>query len=118
MVKYSAPALDAVFRALADTTRRSILTRLLDGEMRVTDLAEPYAMSLPAVSRHLGVLERARLIRRRRAGRTRLCRIDDVGLKTAASWIAAYRSLWEDSFDALDDLLRGETDVNPERPES
>jgi DNA-binding transcriptional ArsR family regulator len=94
--------------ALADPTRRSILERLSHGEARVTELARPYAMSLNAVSKHIRVLERARLIRRRRAGRDHFLSFNPDGLAGAAAWIAAQRSLWMSRLDALDALLQSE----------
>lgn len=99
----------AVFAALADPTRRSILERLsAQGESRVTALAKPFHMSLPAISRHLRVLEKARLIRRQRHGREHLIRANTEGVKAARQWMAHYAAGWDFSFDALDDLLRAE----------
>jgi DNA-binding transcriptional ArsR family regulator len=100
--------LSAVFAALADPTRRSILARLAAGEASVTELAEPFEMSLPAVSKHLKVLERAGLIARSRRAQWRPCRLDPEPLREAADWLQAYRQLWEDSFDRLDEYLRRE----------
>jgi DNA-binding transcriptional ArsR family regulator len=97
--------LSAVFAALADPTRRAILARLADGEATVGDLAEPFTMSLPAVSKHLKVLERAGLISRGRAAQWRPCRLDAGPLKDAAGWIEHYRRFWDDSFDRLDAYL-------------
>jgi DNA-binding transcriptional ArsR family regulator len=105
MVECAVQALDDVFRALADGTRRDLLARLMQGEQRVTDLAAPCEMSLAAVSKHLGVLERARLISRRRAGRQRFCRIERAGLESASAWLSAYRTLWAGSFDVLEAVL-------------
>lgn len=100
---------NTVFAALADPTRRRILERLVGrGESRVTALARPFRMSLPAVSRHLRVLERAHLVERRRQGREHWIRARAGGLKEAQSWIAHCVAGWEFSFDALDDLLREE----------
>jgi DNA-binding transcriptional ArsR family regulator len=98
-----------VFAALADPTRRRILERLSrQKEFRVTELATPFRISLPAVSRHLRVLEQARLIRRRRKGREHLFQARLAGLKEARSWLAHYVAGWEFSFDELDELLRKE----------
>ena len=97
--------LDATFAALADPTRRAILARLIAGEVSVTELAEPFAMSLPAVSKHLKVLERAGLIKRSREGQWRPCRLAAGPLKGAADWLEHYRHFWEESLDRLDDYL-------------
>jgi DNA-binding transcriptional ArsR family regulator len=111
MVQYSAPPapserLDAAFAALADPTRRAILARLAAGEASVGELARPFAMSLPAVSKHLKVLERAGLIARGRQAQWRPCRLDAEGLKEVAQWMEEYRRFWDESFDRLDDYLR------------
>jgi DNA-binding transcriptional ArsR family regulator len=98
--------LDATFAALADPTRRAILARLASGEASVTELAEPFEMSLPAVSKHLKVLERAGLIARGREAQWRPCRLDAAPLKGAADWLEGYRRFWEESLDRLDDYLR------------
>ena len=97
--------LDRTFAALADPTRRAILARLVAGEVSVTELAEPFAMSLPAVSKHLKVLERAGLIARSREAQWRPCRLEAGPLKDAADWLEHYRRFWEQSFDRLDDYL-------------
>jgi DNA-binding transcriptional ArsR family regulator len=98
--------LSATFAALADPTRRAILARLALGESAVTELAEPFAMSLPAVSKHLKVLERAGLIARGREAQWRPCRLDAKPLRQAAGWIEEYRRFWEGSLDRLEDYLR------------
>ena len=98
--------LDATFAALADPTRRAILARLASGEATVTELAAPFAMSLPAVSKHLKVLERAGLIARSRQAQWRPCRLEAGPLKEVADWVAEYRGHWEQQFDRLDDYLR------------
>jgi DNA-binding transcriptional ArsR family regulator len=98
--------LDTTFAALADPTRRAILDRLADGEATVSELAEPFKISLPAVSRHLKVLERAGLIARGRAAQFRPCRLEPRPLGQAAGWLENYRLLWEGSFDRLEDHLR------------
>jgi DNA-binding transcriptional ArsR family regulator len=97
--------LDAVFGALADPTRRAILTRLTSGDATVGELCAPFAMSQPAVSRHLRVLEDAGLISRTRRATARLSHLEAQPLRAATSWLAAYRDYWEQSFDQLDDLL-------------
>jgi DNA-binding transcriptional ArsR family regulator len=98
--------LSAVFSALADPTRRAILARLAVGEAGVTELAEPFAMSQPAISKHLKVLERAGLIVRSRSAQWRPCRLVAAPMQDAAAWLQQYRRFWEDSFDQLDDYLR------------
>ena len=98
--------LSATFAALADPTRRAILARLASGECSVTELAEPFDMSLPAVSKHLKVLERAKLIARGREAQWRPCRLDAGPLKDVAAWVDEYRRFWEESFDRLEDYLR------------
>ena len=98
--------LDRTFAALADPTRRAILARLAGGEATVTELAEPFAMSLPAVSKHLKVLERAGLIARGREAQWRPCRLVAGPLEDATEWLEQYRRFWESGFDALDDHLR------------
>ncbi len=97
--------LSATFAALADPTRRAILARLAQGEATVKELAEPFAMSLPAISKHLKVLERAGLIIQGRKAQWRPCKIDAAPLKEAADYIGLYRQLWEARFDRLDDYL-------------
>ncbi len=98
--------LSATFSALADPTRRAILARLISGEATVTELAEPFEMSLPAVSKHLKVLERAGLIARGREAQWRPCRLEAGPLRDAADWLEHYRRFWEHSFDRLEDYLR------------
>jgi DNA-binding transcriptional ArsR family regulator len=97
--------LSAIFSALADPTRRAILARLSTGEATVTDLAAPFAMSLPAVSKHLKVLERAGLISRGRDAQWRPCRLETQPMKEAADWLEQYRAAWEDRLDRLDAFL-------------
>jgi DNA-binding transcriptional ArsR family regulator len=94
--------LTQTFAALADPTRRAILARLAAGETSVTELARPFEMSMPAISKHLKVLERANLITRSRAAQRRPCRLEAAPLKAAADWIGSYREFWEESFDRLD----------------
>lgn len=97
--------LNITFAALADPTRRAILARLVSGEASVTELAEPFEMSLPAVSKHLKVLERAGLISRGREAQWRRCRLEAAPLKDAADWLEDYRRFWEQSFDRLENYL-------------
>ncbi len=101
-----ADQLSTTFAALADPTRRAILARLLSGECSVTELAEPFDMSLPAVSKHLRVLERAGLIARRREAQWRPCRIEAGPLKEVAVWTERYRHIWEERLDRLDKYLQ------------
>lgn len=98
--------LSATFAALADPTRRAILARLALGETSVLQLAEPFEMSLPAVSKHLKVLERAGLITRTREAQMRPCRIEVRALKEADGWLEEYRRLWDERLDRLDDYLQ------------
>jgi len=112
MVKQSERRLDATFAALSDATRRGILARLAQGETSVSDLAAPYRMSLPAVSKHLRVLEGAHLIVRSKHGRVRRCRLAARPMRGAAEWIAQYTRFWETRFDALSVYL--ENTPNPE----
>jgi DNA-binding transcriptional ArsR family regulator len=99
-------ALSTTFAALADPTRRAILARLMSGERSVTELAEPFDMTMPAVSKHLRVLERAGLISRGREAQWRPCRIEATPLKQVADWAERYRHIWERRLDRLDDYLR------------
>jgi len=98
--------LSSTFAALADPTRRAILTRLADGEATVTELAAPFDVSLPAISKHLKVLERAGLIARGRSAQWRPCRLEAAPLRGATHWLETYRQFWEGSFDRLDEHLR------------
>jgi DNA-binding transcriptional ArsR family regulator len=98
--------LDLTFAALADPTRRAILARLALGEASVTELAEPFAMSLPGISKHLKVLERAGLIVRSREAQWRPCRLEPLPLKAAADWLEHYRRFWDESFDRLESYLK------------
>ena len=101
MVNYIEQSLDATFSALSDPTRRSILERLIIGESSVTSLAEPFDMSLPAVSKHLRVLEKAGLLSQGKDGRVRRCRMEAGPMKEAADWIGLYRRFWEEQLDSL-----------------
>jgi DNA-binding transcriptional ArsR family regulator len=102
----AADRLDATFAALADPTRRAILARLAAGEAPVTELAAPFDMSLPAVSKHLKVLERAGLITRGRDAQWRPCRLHAEPLREVADWVDHYRRHWEESFDRLEEYLK------------
>lgn len=110
MVQYSPDQLDAVFSALGDATRRAILAQLAEGEARVSDLATPHRMSLPAVSKHLRVLEEAGLVRKEKDGRVVRCSLDAGPLKGAADWVEQYRRFWDEQFDRLADYLDGKKD--------
>jgi DNA-binding transcriptional ArsR family regulator len=101
----SEDGLSSTFAALADPTRRAILARLAQGESTVGELAEPFAMSLPAVSKHLKVLERAGLITRGRTAQWRPCRLEAGPLKDLSGWLEHYRRFWDESFDRLDEYL-------------
>ncbi len=105
MVKYKATRLDRTFAALADPTRRRILAQLARGDRCVTDLARPYSISLPAVSKHLRVLEKAGLLRRRRYGRVHQLKLEAKPIRRAAQWVEEYRKFWEGSLDRLADYL-------------
>src|ERR1700674_1679698 len=107
--------LDATFAALADPTRRAILARLASGEASVTELTAPFAMSQPAISKHLKVLERAGLISRGRDAQRRPCRLEAAPLAQATQWLERYRAFWEGSFDRLDALL-AELKTKPKKP--
>lgn len=114
MVKYKSSLLDRTFAALADPTRRSILANLTEGERCVTDLAKPHRMSLPAISKHLRVLEKAGLVCRRRQGRVHRLKLDARPMHEAQQWIENYRRFWEESLDRLDTYLKELQ--NTERP--
>ncbi len=102
----TADQLDTVFAALADPTRRAILARLASGSATVTELAEPFEMSLPGISKHLKVLREAGLIEQGREAQWRPCQLDASPLKEVADWVEPYRRFWEQSFDRLDDYLQ------------
>jgi DNA-binding transcriptional ArsR family regulator len=102
----SADRISATFSALADPTRRAILARLALGETSVTELAQPFEMSLPAISKHLKVLQRAGLITRGRQAQWRPCRLDAMPLRDVADWLEYYRGFWEESFERLADYLQ------------
>jgi DNA-binding transcriptional ArsR family regulator len=106
MVKCSPRLLNRTFAALADPTRRRILEQLAGGDRCVTDLAQPYRMSLPAVSKHLRVLENAGLVRRKRDGRVHRLKLEAKPMQQAQAWLEEYRKFWETSFDRLDEYLK------------
>ena len=110
MVNSQPALLDATFAALSDATRRGILARLATGEASVTELAKPYDMSLPAVSKHLRVLESAGLVARSKDGRVHRCRLEAAPLKSAADWIEHYRRFWEAQLDSLQRFLETSTE--------
>ncbi len=105
MVKLNDEAMDRTFAALADPTRRAILSRLAEGEATVGELAKPFDVSLPAVSKHLRVLERAGLLEQQRSGRVRRCRLVATPLAPAAQWVNRYRRFWEAQLDSLAEYL-------------
>lgn len=112
MVKYQDPQLDRTFAALADPTRRALLMQLESGEGRsVSELAKPFAMSLPAVMKHLDVLSDAGLVSRTKTGRTVTCRIEAGPMEDAMEWLARYQKFWSDKLDRLAALLEGEKDL-------
>src|SRR3982750_3962247 len=107
--------LSATFAALADPTRRAILAKLAKGEATVGDLAEPFDMPLPAVVKHLKVLEKAGLVKKGRQAQWRPCRLETRPLKEAAAWIGGYRKFWDESFDRLDDYLQEMQSKQPKK---
>jgi DNA-binding transcriptional ArsR family regulator len=113
MVELDAPELDSVFHALGDSTRRRMLRELAGGERTVGQLAEPFAISLAAASKHIKALERAGLIRRDVRGRTHVCRLDPGPLASAHRWLTAYERFWTGRLDILERLLRAETVLKP-----
>lgn len=116
MVHLNAPSLDRVFHALAHPARRAILEQLADRERNLTELAAPLKMSFPAASKHVRVLERARLVRRRVVGRSHLCRVEGEPLRQASDWLEEYRRVWEANFQRLDALLE-ELQASPKKPQ-
>lgn len=115
MVEQTAPALDRIFQALADPTRRSMLRALARGERRIGDLAAPYSMSLAAASKHVKVLEAAGLVRRRVEGRAHICRLEPEPLAAARDWLGFYERFWTDRLDALGALLDDGGTIEEER---
>ncbi len=120
MVKYIGPSLDATFSALADPTRRAILSRLGEADpqrgVSVGELAQPFDMSPPAISKHLRVLERAGMLTQQRDGRVRRCRLDPKPIREAAQWIEYHRQFWNKQLDALADLLESHRDNDKRSP--
>ncbi len=118
MVEYHTPPLDTVFHALGDATRRRMLRELAQGERTVGQLAEPFAMSLAAASKHIKTLESAGLIRREVRGRVHVCRLDPGPLASANDWLRFYERFWTDRLDVLDRLLRAEDagQISPHSP--
>jgi DNA-binding transcriptional ArsR family regulator len=112
----AADRLNATFFALADPTRRAILARLAKSEASVMELAQPFAMSQPAISKHIRVLERAGLVSRHRAAQRRPCRLEAKPMADATAWLERYRQHWEGQFQQLDALLDEMKAVNPQRP--
>ncbi len=108
MVAYSSTALDSVFHALADPTRRAMLRSLASGQRTITELAAPFSMSFTAASKHVRVLETAGLVRRRVEGRTHHCRLEPAPLAAADEWLRFYETFWTERLDALDALLKSE----------
>ncbi len=111
MVEQNPQQLDSVFRALADPTRREMLRRLTEGEQRVSDLAEPFAMSLAGASKHIKVLETAGLVRRSVRGRTHWCELDATQLVHVHEWLSYYKRFWSRSLEVLEALLRAEDEA-------
>lgn len=116
MVDYHSERLDAVFQALADPTRRAMLRQLADGERKVGELAEPYAMTLAAASKHIKALERAGLVRREVRGRIHVCRLDAQPLHGGFEWLRHYERFWNQRLDDLEALLRAEDDADRPAP--
>ena len=106
MVNYQSTQLDSVFHALADPTRRAIVGALAEGPKTVGEISRPFRISLPAVSKHLKVLEKAKLVRRQIRGRQHLCRLNPAALAEAYDWLGFYEEFWRERLDALDELLR------------
>lgn len=113
MVELDEPSINFVFHALGDATRRRMLSALSQGERTVTQLAEPFSISLAAASKHIKALEKAGLIRREVRGRTHICRLDPGPLATAHQWLSAYERFWTGRLDILEQLLRQEQSPNP-----
>ncbi len=117
MVEHDSHALDSLFHALGDATRRAMLGELADGERSVGALAEPFAMSLAAASKHIKVLEAAGLVRRDIRGRTHVCSLDPAPLMRADQWIGVYRRFWSGRLDMLEKILRAEDAAPPPPPD-
>ena len=117
MVELETPRLNSVFHALGDATRRRMLRELSDGERTVSQLAEPFSITLAAASKHIKVLEIAGLVRREVRGRTHMCRLDPGPLATAHEWLSVYERFWTDRLDALERLLREEDAAKISNPQ-
>lgn len=113
MVEYTAPPLDLIFQSLADATRRDILRRVSRAEQTITELARPYAMSLAAIAKHIGVLERAGLVTKERTGKEKVVRVVPATVKAAEAHLSEYEKLWTARFDALEALLSTDTVAAP-----
>ena len=113
-MKPTAQQLDRIYFALSDSTRRGILAQLANGTTTIGELSRPYNISAPAISKHMRILENARLINRRKSGRQHHCSLSTEGLKTAEEWINFHRNFWESRFDALEELLRKQNSNNQE----
>jgi len=107
---YHSETLDKTFSALADPTRRAIVSKLTEGEVPIMEIAAPFDMSLPAVTKHIRVLEQAGLVTRRRQGRVRYCRLNAEPMREAAHWLAFYRKFWDAKLDSLADFLESDPD--------
>lgn len=116
MVKYQSASLDQVFHVLSDATRREMLRKLAAGDRTVSELAEPFAMSLAAASKHIKALENAGLIRREIHGRTHLCRLDPGPLASAHEWLSVYENFWTSRLNILDQLLRNDDEQRQSTP--
>jgi DNA-binding transcriptional ArsR family regulator len=115
MVNYSERQLNPVFSALSDPTRRAILTRLTRGEATVSQVAKPFGISLPAISKHIKILEEAGLLARRKRGRTHHLHLVAIPLKNAAHWLEQYHWFWESQFDSLESFLKDDSNEQPRR---
>ena len=109
MVYYSSN-LDLTFSALSDPTRRAIISRLAEGEAAISELAAPFEMSLPAVTKHIRVLEKAGLLTRKKQGRVQYCRLNAAPMRDATNWLAFYQKFWDEKLDSLADYLEGESE--------
>jgi DNA-binding transcriptional ArsR family regulator len=116
MVEHQTAPLDSIFHALGDATRRRMLRQLAGGERTVSELAEPFEMSLAAASKHIKVLESAGLIRRQVQGRTHMCRLESAPLASASDWLSYYEQFWTSRLDTLDQLLRAEDSAKSSTP--
>ena len=117
MVNYSQTELDNIFHALSDSTRRAILQQVSSRQCTVSELAAPHKMSMAAISKHLKVLEKAKLITRRKQGRQYFCQLQPESLKTAEDWLAFYQEFWTANLDALEEMFRQEQSLNSDVPD-